>query len=654
VSTPARRLSGWLTCLVAAGLVHAGGAGAAVVLNEVNCEATDWVEVVNTGGDAADVSGWLLTDDPLTSTRADHRYAFPSGTLVAAGDDLVVERGAGGFPFGISCGSDTIRLADAGGSPKDEVAVPTLSSGADTWGRYPNGTGSWAQTASSRGAPNAPSSAGGGPPPDLAGWLFDPEKVVRIDLSLPQSSIDALNADRTVYRDATFTLTTTAATYGPMAVGARLKGGSGSVRPLSGKAAFKLKFNHSVAAQRFVGLEKLTLNNMVQDASMLHEVLAYDVFRAAGIAAPRTGYAYVRVNGDDYGLYLNVETPDRVFLPRWFDSTRHLLEGAYGADATPASAGEFEVDEGSESDLGDLDALVAAVGDGAHDYSDRMAPVADLAQMARMWAVEKYAGHWDGYTGNSGFPNNYYVHSDAGGRFAMLPWGTDQTWVEHVPFDGPAGVMFERCLEDVECAALYRTALRDVRALVPGLDLDAKVTSTAALLRPYQEADPRREQSMGQIDAAVSELRSFLTARPGEVDAWLNPPTRPPAGPAPVVDDPPVGGALSAVVAAAPPARVLRVGPHSTRGGAITTRVSTPGAGRLGQRATIRHGRGIRTICTAGARRPGPAVVDLHCRLWTGARLLLRARPRRVTVRTWFVPAMRGPVARTSRSLTLR
>ena len=45
--------------------------------------------------------------------------------------------------------------------------------------------------------------------------------------------------------------------------------------------------------------------------------------------ASRTGYAYVRVNGSDYGVYLNVETLDDVSLPRWFASTGHLYEGTY-------------------------------------------------------------------------------------------------------------------------------------------------------------------------------------------------------------------------------------------------------------------------------------------------------------------------------------
>ena len=128
-------------------------------------------------------------------------------------------------------------------------------------------------------------------------------------------------------------------------VGIRLKGGTGSFRPLSGKAAFKIKFNFEnpkgEKGKKFLGLKKLTLNNMVQDPSMIHENLIYQAFRAVGVSASRTGYAYVRVNGDDYGLHLNIENVDDVALGKRFGTfqkpPQHLYEGEYGDDVKPAA-----------------------------------------------------------------------------------------------------------------------------------------------------------------------------------------------------------------------------------------------------------------------------------------------------------------------------
>jgi hypothetical protein len=494
----------------------------------VNCEATDWVELVNISDVEADISGWLLTDDPLDRNplRDSHRFLFPAGTTIAPNDDLVVQRdedGADpveGFPFGISCGDDTLRLADAGGTlVPPQIVIPDLIVPGDTWGRYPNAIGDFAQTAPTMGAPNQPSS-GGGPGGDQAAWMFEPDVVVEIDLELPQESIDALAVEPKEYADGTFSLTTTGGTYGPLAVGVRLKGGLGSFRPLTGKAAFKIKFNHSVGGQRFLGLEKLTLNNMVQDASMVHEVLAYESFRAMGIPASRAGYAYVRVNDSDYGLYLNLETVDEVSLPRWFASTQHLLEGELGADAV-TGAPEFEVDEGSESNLADLETLIAAQDEATGDWSERIAAVADLERMIRMWAVERYIGHWDGYAGSPHglHPNNYYLHSDAAGVFTMLPSGTDQTWGMRLHFrPDVGGAMARSCFTDESCYADFRAAVHTARSTIAGLDLDSLAASTAATLAPWQAMDPRRPYSPEQIAAAVTATRGFIAARPGDVD----------------------------------------------------------------------------------------------------------------------------------------
>ena len=87
--------------------------------------------------------------------------------------------------------------------------------------------------------------------------------------------------------------------------------------------------------------------------------------------------------------------------------------------------------------------------------------------MTRMWAVERYLGHWDGYTTK----NNYYLVSDPSGRFQMLPWGTDQTWVERPRLRRrrwPA-------LQQVPGRHELRRALSQVAAAGPGGDLPGPV-----------------------------------------------------------------------------------------------------------------------------------------------------------------------------------
>ena len=489
---------------------------------------------------------------------------------------------------------------------------------------------------------------------DEAAPMYEPDAVVVVDLTLPPASIEALEDEDTwdEYQPGTFSLAFTDGSpdgaelpSAPMEIGVRLKGKFGSFQPLTGKAAFKLKLNF-VKGKEFLGLKKMTLNNMVQDPSMLRETLAYEVFRAAGVAAPRTGYAYVRVNGEDYGLYLNVETFDDVSLERWFgafDDPQHLYEGEYGADVTPEGVEAFEVDEGDEDDRSDLEALAAAVGDEGATFSERMGGRADLEQMTRMWAIEKYTGHWDGYAGTPGppFPNNYYLLSSASGEFQMLPWGTDQTWIERLEFDSGGGLMFNECLADAACASMYREALLEVQEVVAALDLDSLAQDTADLLMPWQQVeqlDGRPKHDLDEIESWVDATRAFVAARPLDLVEWLagEPPVQP--------DEPTLQLPSDSPLPAGPPARpMIRVVRQVATDGVLSTRVQLAQAGQVSQLVEIRTAGGPVRVCAVQARVPEAGAATLRCPLSASARRRIAARWLRLKVRTRFSPVDGAP-----------
>jgi CotH protein len=493
----------------------------------------------------------------------------------------------------------------------------------------------------------ASASAVSEPPPGEAGWMYDAGTVVAIELTLSSTEKAALEAEPDEYVKGTFSLAKTDGTPGgtetPVVTSApveiRLKGHlSGSFRTLAEKAAFKLKFKKS---EPFLGLRKMTLNNMVEDDSFLHETLSYRVFRAAGVAAPRTGFAWVRLNGEDFGLYLNLENLDKVNLERWFGpfaEPQHLYEGESGVDVEPDRAGEFEVDEGSEADRSDLEALIesanTSVGPGwAGQVSSRI----DLEEMTRMWAVEKYVGHWDGYSGEEapGRPNNYYLYSDPAGRFQMLPWGTDNTWEpqKKPDFEGDAGLLFDDCEADPGCDGLYRQALREVGKVAAGLDLDPFAADLAERLEPWElleQSDGRHEHDMAAIANGVSETREYLVDRPGELFAFV--------GPEPEPQAPPVstGGPPS-------PTQSLYVGHLGRRAGALVTHLWTTGSGLVSLSATFETANGPRRACSAQGAVAAEGEVRLSCKLSSAVISRLRHRHLALRVRITFTPASGTP-----------
>ena len=343
---------------------------------------------------------------------------------------------------------------------------------------------------------------------DPQAFLFNPLKVNRVDITMTPAAEAALRQDPRVYQPATIKLTTELGATNVYNVGLHIKGGWGSYRSLDDKTGFKVKVDFSVKGQTIYSVKKFTLNNMVQDSSMLHEATSYRLFRAMGVPAPRVGYANVFFNGLSYGLHSNIETYDKPMLSRWFPGgTAHLLEGAYGVEVGP----DMQVDEGSATDLRDVTELRDLNALSGQEWFDKIRARVDLNEMIMSWAVSHYIDHWDGYT--RGWPNNYYVHKEKGGLWTMLPWGTDQTWVSWNDFIDDGATMMTRCVNYSPCRELYETALAQIQAKVPTLSLPNMVDRIWEKILPSVTADSRKPYSTSDAVSAKDATKSVMIAR---------------------------------------------------------------------------------------------------------------------------------------------
>ena len=86
---------------------------------------------------------------------------------------------------------------------------------------------------------------------------------------------------------------------------------AGSVR-----YSFKMEFDHFEGSSMYYGLDKLCLNNLIQDPSYMKDYLAYTMMDQFGVDAPLCSYVWITVNGDPWGLYLAVEAIEDSFMER--------------------------------------------------------------------------------------------------------------------------------------------------------------------------------------------------------------------------------------------------------------------------------------------------------------------------------------------------
>ena len=88
----------------------------------------------------------------------------------------------------------------------------------------------------------------------------------------------------------------------------------------SDRYSFKIEFDQYETGKSYYGLDKLALNNLIQDSTMMKDYLAYTLMKEFGVNTPLCSFVYITVNGEDWGLYLAVEGVEDSFLQRNYGS----------------------------------------------------------------------------------------------------------------------------------------------------------------------------------------------------------------------------------------------------------------------------------------------------------------------------------------------
>jgi spore coat protein H len=302
-------------------------------------------------------------------------------------------------------------------------------------------------------------------------------------------------------------------------VGFRKKGLLGSLswtRP-----SLKVDSDRFVDGQEFGdGTEHFTFNNNNQDPSRLHTCLAYQVFRAAGVPAPLCAFATVEINGEDLGVYSNVQPIKKPFLRANFgNDDGDLYEGAV-SDFNDDFLATFEI-KSDGSTLGPLEELAQALELDDDVLMDRLSEILDVQGFVTFWAVEGLIGHWDGYA--QGGNNFYLYHASDDGLLHFIPWGADAVLED--PSTDPlysASLVAQRLWNHPEGQAAY---LDETQRLLDEVwdeaHLAGEVDRMEALIRPHLLDDQEGAEH-------IELVRAFVEGRRGTVQELLDgPPDRP-------------------------------------------------------------------------------------------------------------------------------
>jgi spore coat protein H len=327
--------------------------------------------------------------------------------------------------------------------------------------------------------------AGGAAGAQDASELFDAETLPTFDLSLSPERWQYLQEHARDEEYEPAELVFRGEVVGQ--VGLRFKGSYGTLtncfdaegNQVCRKLSMKLKFDEYAPDLRFYGLKRVNLHSMIHDATLVHEKLAYDLYREVGVAAPRSSWAIARVNGVSLGLFSLVEEIDGRFTKDRFpeQGNGNLYKEAWPRSTNPEDyASALETNE----DTATHQAFAAFASDlqASPDAGAQRAALGrwmDLKHLASYMAVDDAIANLDGVTAiycrpddpsACGNHNYFFYLSEDETRMQLVPWDTDATlWPQSIYDNVPPWHV-----TPADCDARYAIENDDTVLAAPGCD----------------------------------------------------------------------------------------------------------------------------------------------------------------------------------------
>jgi len=355
--------------------------------------------------------------------------------------------------------------------------------------------------------------------------LFRDGFIPKIRIAIPPAGIATLrkyqwqwggtNEDRLAVLG---TVTDEGKTYTNVTI--HLKGAAGSFRPVDQNPGLTLNFDKEAPGQKFHGLQKLSLNNSIQDPSLCSDKFSREIYRRVGVPVPRTGHARVFLNGRDLGLYVLAEGWNKQFLRQYFKNVDgNLYDCGFAKEINP----NMHVNSGENpTNHSDLIALAAATEKVSSSKKlDALKPLLDIDRFLRLAVLDALLWNWDGYTIGH---NNYRVFHDAErDKMVFMPHGLDQMfWRPDAPImPGGKGTVGRAVLGTregrdryMELAREFMNTFFDSDTLTDRIrEISASIQPVLADLGPAAQARQKR---------GADQLSMLIKLRLGSLRMQLN------------------------------------------------------------------------------------------------------------------------------------
>jgi hypothetical protein len=217
-------------------------------------------------------------------------------------------------------------------------------------------------------------------------------------------------------------------------VGLRFRGG----RPrLFRKKSLKLEFS---GPRGYEGREELNLNAAAMDDDYITEPLGHWFYERCGLEASEARFVRVELNGEFWGLFIDVEQVDERYLERHgldpegalykavgIVGSLRKLDGVTYEGQTYTYQSQYEKKTRKGEPYADLIELIHGLYDTpAAQMEAYLEQHVDVEQYINYLAISNLMCVWDN------MQHNFYLHRDTlgSGKWRVIPWDLDHAWGE--------------------------------------------------------------------------------------------------------------------------------------------------------------------------------------------------------------------------------
>jgi spore coat protein CotH len=368
-------------------------------------------------------------------------------------------------------------------------------------------------------------------------WEKEMEDFYRTDVDVPATLI----VDGKTYKD----------------VGVHFRGNSSYSMVSAGqKRSMNISLEYAHKEQKLGGYRTLILLNASMDPGFVHSVLFSEVARAY-IPAPKANYARVVINGESWGIYVNLQQFNGDFTREFFKSeggARWKVPGPnprgglqYIGDNPASYKSTYDIK--SKDKPKSWEALIALCKtlnqEPPKTLEAALAPMLDIEGALKFLALDVVTVNGDGYWERA---SDYGIYYDEKGRFHILPSDTNESFgggedpngmfgggmgfggfggfggpgmgggaASIDPFagmDNPQHALTAKLLAVPELRAKYLEIVRDIAE--KWLDwerLGPIARRYQAIIADDVKIDARKLYSTEAFESSLKSLESFATAR---------------------------------------------------------------------------------------------------------------------------------------------